>query len=338
MRYIYGFILLIVFGGCLNTEAQDLKIAEFDRCELENGEFIEDCKIGYRTMGELNADRDNVIVFPTWFSGKTKNLVDVVNGDFPDLSEFYVIFFDAIGNGVSSSPSNSENQYGEAFPDFAVKDMVNSQYRVLTELLDIDHVYAVIGISMGGMQTYEWGFSYPDFMDKLIPIVGSPKLSPYDIALWQTQYNLIEMQRECDCEAPMEIFSGLDILVQTSPENIFQNMDPDITLKNLSDGEAKIMEDPGSYDYQRQLKAMIAHDVYKHVNGNPEKLNELLQADLLSIVSGTDHIVTPEPAIQFANETGTEVIILETNCGHQGFSCVADDIIPVMDKFLKQGE
>lgn len=336
MKYTYWFMSLIIMSGYMNTEAQDLQFAEFDRCELENGEFIEDCKIGYRTMGELNADRDNVIVFPTWFGGSSENLVRITGGDFADLSEYYVIYFDALGNGVSSSPSNSENQYGKDFPDLTIKDMVNSQYRVMTEIFKIDHVYAVMGISMGGMQTYEWGFSYPDYMEKLVPIVGSPKLSPYDIALWQTEHNLIDMQRECDCEAPMEIFAGLNILINSSPEYIYESMDPDSTLKNLSDGKAEMMKEPGSYNFQRQLKAMIAHDVYKHVNGDPDKLNDILQAEVLSIVSGTDHVVTPEPAVYFADKTGTEVITLDTNCGHRGFICKAEEIATEMNDFLNK--
>ena len=62
-----------------------------------------------------------------------------------------------------------------ALPLLAELDrMVRSQHRLLTEVLGITHLHAVLGISMGGMQTYEWVTTYPDFMQRAVPIVGSP--------------------------------------------------------------------------------------------------------------------------------------------------------------------
>jgi homoserine O-acetyltransferase len=69
-----------------------------------------------------------------------------------------VILVDALGNGLSSSPSNTSN-----FPDITIHDMVVAEHELLTRKLKISHLYAVMGISMGGMQTFEWLASYPDF-------------------------------------------------------------------------------------------------------------------------------------------------------------------------------
>ena len=66
-----------------------------------------------------------------------------------------MIFVDAFGNGVSSSPSNSETQPGSRFPTITIRDMVRQQHRFLTEVLGIEHLLAVTGISMGGMQSFE---------------------------------------------------------------------------------------------------------------------------------------------------------------------------------------
>ena len=85
-----------------------------------------------------------------------------------DPEKYFIICTDAIANGLTTSPSNSKLQPRMQFPKFVIRDMVESQYRLLKEKLGIDHVVAVIGPSMGGMQTLQWGVSHPDFMDALV--------------------------------------------------------------------------------------------------------------------------------------------------------------------------
>ena len=107
-----------------------------------------------------------------------------------------MVLVDAIGDGISSSPSNSKRQARLAFPEFTIRDMVESEHRLATEVLELTHVHAVMGVSMGGMQVFEWVVAYPDFMDVAIPMVGSPQSTSYDKLLWTSQIDALELDPE----------------------------------------------------------------------------------------------------------------------------------------------
>ena len=77
-------------------------------CYLVSGKQITGCFIGYRTWGKLNAQRSNAILFPTWFSGRSSNIAPSVGAEgLVDSSKYFLIVVDALGDGVSSSPSTS---------------------------------------------------------------------------------------------------------------------------------------------------------------------------------------------------------------------------------------
>ena len=110
------------------------QFADIGNFKLENGGEILNCTIGYRTYGKMNADKSNIIIFPTWFGGTTKGLEGLIGpGKIADSTKFYIISLDALGDGVSSSPSNSKKQPNNSFPLFTVRDMVNSQHLLLTK-------------------------------------------------------------------------------------------------------------------------------------------------------------------------------------------------------------
>jgi homoserine O-acetyltransferase len=88
-----------------------------------------------------------------------------------DATKYFIIIPDGIGHGKSSKPSNGLRA---KFPKYNYADMVDAQYRLLTEGLGVPHVRLVIGNSMGGMHTWLWGVKYPDFMDALAPMAAQP--------------------------------------------------------------------------------------------------------------------------------------------------------------------
>jgi homoserine O-acetyltransferase len=180
--------LLFLSNATTSFCQNDLSFINIGDFKTVEGETIKNCKLGYRTFGTLNEDKSNVVLWTTWFTGTSADLVNynILNSTM-DTSGLYIIAVDALTNGVSSSPSNSEN-----FPAVTIRDMVNSQHLLLTKHLSINHIKAVMGYSMGGIQALEWSIAYPQFMDKVVSIAGTPKLSFYDLLLWNTQIKLIE--------------------------------------------------------------------------------------------------------------------------------------------------
>ena len=92
-------------------------------------------------------------------------------GQLLDAERYYIILTDAIGHGQSSRPSDGLHM---AFPKYTYDDMVLAQYRLLTEHLGVNHLRLVMGTSMGGMHTWVWGYTYPEFMDALMPLASLP--------------------------------------------------------------------------------------------------------------------------------------------------------------------
>jgi homoserine O-acetyltransferase len=191
--YLVASLVAILLFSITSAFAANQKFAHLGDVKLENGRVIKDCLIGYRTFGVVNADRSNVVIYLMWAGGKTEQVHFEPNDDgkLIDTGKYYVIAIDPLSNGVSSSPSNSKIQPRMRFPQYSMRDLVAIQYELLTSKLGIRHVLAIAGASMGGMQAFQWMVSYPDFAEKIISIVGSPQLAPYDLLQWQTQLDTI---------------------------------------------------------------------------------------------------------------------------------------------------
>src|SRR5690349_16112939 len=111
---------------------------------LESGETIKDFSISYVTHGKLNEKKSNAILMVTAISGNHHRLDFLIGpGKALDPDKYFIICTDAIGNGLTTSPSNSAAQPHMKFPKFLIRDMVESQYRLLKEKFAIDHVVAV---------------------------------------------------------------------------------------------------------------------------------------------------------------------------------------------------
>ncbi len=160
--------------------------------KLESGEAIKDFFISYVTHGTLNAKKSNAILMVTAISGNHHRIDFMIGpGKALDPDKYFIICTDAIANGLSSSPSNSRMQPRMQFPKFTIRDMVESQVRLLKEKFGIDHVVAVVGPSMGGMQVLQWGVGHPDFMDALVAMVPLAKTPAWSVAVMEASRKAI---------------------------------------------------------------------------------------------------------------------------------------------------
>ena len=135
---------------------------------LESGESIKDFSMSYVTYGTLNANKSNAILMVTSIGGNHHRIDYLIGpGRALDPSKYFIICTDAIGNGLTTSPSNSKAQARMLFPKFNMRDMVNSQQRLVSEKFGISKLVTVVGASMGGMQALQWAVSYPAMVEKL---------------------------------------------------------------------------------------------------------------------------------------------------------------------------
>src|SRR3954454_21053665 len=157
----------------------DFVIRDF---KFASGETLPELRIHYRTLGAAQKDS----------SGKTTNAVLITHGttgsgaqfirpEFAgglfgagqplDATKFFIVLPDGIGHGKSSRPS--EGMHAK-FPRYGYRDMVEAQFRLLTDGLGVNHARLIMGTSMGGMHTWLWGETHPDFMDALMPLASLP--------------------------------------------------------------------------------------------------------------------------------------------------------------------
>src|SRR3954447_9553201 len=143
--------------------------------KFHTGETMPELKLHYTTVGEPSG-QPVLVLHGTGGSGASM-LSSAFAGELfgagqpLDASKYYIIIPDNIGHGKSSKPSDGMKT---SFPKYDYDDMVEAQYRLVTEGLGVKHLRLVIGNSMGGMHTWLWGEKYPNAMDALIPMASQP--------------------------------------------------------------------------------------------------------------------------------------------------------------------
>lgn len=149
---------------------------------LQSGTLLPAVRIAYVTHGTLNAARDNAIVYPTHYAGThDSNAWAIGPGKALDPDKYFIIVPNMLGNGLSSSPSNTPAPHdGPRFPAVTVRDNVMLQHRLVTEMFGISTLKLVTGHSMGALQTFQWGALFPDMVQRIAPFCGSARTSRHN--------------------------------------------------------------------------------------------------------------------------------------------------------------
>ncbi|HMH18624.1 MAG TPA: alpha/beta fold hydrolase [Burkholderiales bacterium] len=275
--------------------------------KLEGGGAIKDFCISYVTHGTLNASKSNAILMVTAIGGNHHRIDHLIGpGRALDPAKYFIIATDAIGNGLTTSPSNSKAQPKMQFPKFNMRDMVNSQQRLVAEKLGIKKLVTVIGASMGGMQALQWAVSYPDMTESIVPIIPLGRTPA-----WTT--GVLEMLRQSIMADPhwnggnyssaqppergMRLWAGwlTGVIVRTPgfQESSFPNSQDVITgLKNIEDAGWKRMD---ANDWIYQSWAYDQHNLgtTPGFNGDYHKALKSIKAKTL-ILAGTGDLLNPE--------------------------------------------
>ena len=150
--------------------------------KLQTGDVLPEVRLHYTTLGTPQRDGaghvTNAVLMLHGTTGTGKNFLNPTlagelfgPGQVLDASKYYVILPDGLGRGGSSKPSDGLHA---KFPRYGYNDVVAAQHLLVTKGLGIDHLRAVVGTSMGGMQAWMWGERWPDMMDALMPVASQP--------------------------------------------------------------------------------------------------------------------------------------------------------------------
>jgi homoserine O-acetyltransferase len=164
------------------TDGRDYQIFEAGDVALQSGAVFPSLRLAYKTYGTLAPAKDNVILYPTSFGAQhydTEWLIE--RGGALDPDRYFIIIPNLFGNGLSSSPSNSQAVLGDApFPAISYHDAIAVQRRLLIEQFGVETIALVYGWSMGGMQAYHWAACYPAMVQRAAVVCGSARCSPYN--------------------------------------------------------------------------------------------------------------------------------------------------------------
>ena len=313
--------------------AQDgQRFADLGTCTTERGQVIRDCRIGYRTFGRLNARRDNAVLVPTWHGGRSETMTFILGPDrWVDTTRYFAILMDKPGNGVSISPSNSRLQPGRRFPRLTFADLVAVEHRVVAEHLGIRRLHAVVGWSMGGMQAIEYALRFPEAVDRIVSVAGTPRMGSYDMYWVRSMITLIDLADRAALPRDTLALQLADLwhTVATTPAK--ENALPRDSVAAMIAAEARV-DWIGFHpeDNRVALEAVASFDAL----GEVRRTGMTSRPRMLLLFVPDDHVTTAESFREFARLTGSDTVAFPSECGHYAPVCETSAIAEHVREYL----
>ncbi|QVL54030.1 MAG: alpha/beta fold hydrolase [Cyanobium sp. M30B3] len=146
---------------------------------LACGHTIAAAQVTVLQIGELNAERSNLILVPTSYGARPEDLAWLA-GPVLDPQRWCIVIAGQFGNGASSSPSNSAMGLAEQGWVVRHRDNVAAQRQLLAELYGVERIPLIYGWSMGAQQAYRWAVDHPELVERICCVCGSTRTSPHN--------------------------------------------------------------------------------------------------------------------------------------------------------------
>ena len=235
---------------------------------LESGTVLSDAFVTAVAAWRRGPARHGEVILALTAIGSTHHRLDFLIGPGAplDSDRFCIVVIDALGNGLSTSPSNSIRQPDASFPAITIRDMVESQRRAL-DWLGVDRLAAVVGASMGGMQALQWAVSHPARMDRVIAMTPMARTSRWSQLVNEMSRRALFADVACQLPRPrseaMRLWVPLTQMVMARSPEAAQELPSQVALFEwLAAAEAELAEHgPDPYDWACQSRAYDGHDI-----------------------------------------------------------------------------
>jgi homoserine O-acetyltransferase len=305
------------------------EVARLGDLPLESGQAIRDFVQSFVTHGRLNVARDNAILVCISLTGNHHRLDFLIGpGRALDPGRHFVICADPIGNGLSTSPSNSAAQPGMHFPRFSLRDMIEGQRRLLKDAFGIDRLCAVVGASMGGMQALQWAVSHPSMTERVVAMTPMAKTVPWAAMVVQAARACLMADGSWTGEGFRELpergwraYTALMTALLSRTPAAVAEFAPDLQAvhqwfeKLVSHNQAVGFD---AHDYLYQSWAYEGHDVGGKLGGNTAAALASIRARTLLLAPPLD-LFNPCEAARWAAQhiPGAQFIEIPSAQGHQ---------------------
>ncbi len=351
IKNVAGFVVAIALG-CAFASTQDpggpggrmFPSTEGDFVikdyKFKSGETLDELRLHYRTVGK--ASNPAVLIMHGTGGSGTQFLRDgfagqLFNpGQLLDSTKYFIVLPDDVGHGKSSKPSDGLHA---KFPHYDYDDMIDCEYRLLTEHLGVKHLRLVMGTSMGGMHSWLWGEAYPDFMDALMPLASLPvqiagrNRVTRKMAMDAIRNDPAWMNGEYKTQPPVQgLTTAIDVLLWMGSAPLYwQSQYPtrDAADKYLDEQMKSRMRTTDANDLLYQFDSSR--------NYNPQPKLGSIKAPLLAVNSADDQVNPPELGIlerEIKNVPHGRAIVLPITADTRGHG--THTIAKIWQKYLAE--